>query len=126
MLLTQRLPWLSRSSWSAILRLMPEESRLQLLDESAVRSLLPIVYANAQATYQYKPQPYSDCLTLFKATEQSEAIGRDPTLGWSAFAPHIQVIPVPGNHLSLLKPPHVQTLAQQLGQCFDRTRTSRT
>nr|WP_083263182.1 amino acid adenylation domain-containing protein [Desertifilum tharense] len=125
-LLTQRFPWFSRSSWSAILRLMPEESRLQLMDESAVRSLLPIVYANSQATYQYKPQPYSDCLTLFKATEQSDAIGRDPTLGWGAFAPHIQVIPVPGNHLSLLKPPHVQTLAQQLGQCFDRTRTSRT
>ncbi|NES96346.1 MAG: amino acid adenylation domain-containing protein [Desertifilum sp. SIO1I2] len=131
-LVTQRLPWLSRWQWSAIMRSIPQESRLQLMDESAVRSLLPIVYANAQAAYQYQPQPYSDSrkdryasrLTLFKAIEQSEAIGRDPTLGWGAFAPHIQVIPVPGNHLSLLKPPHVQTLAQQLGQCFNQSRAN--
>ncbi|MBD2460792.1 amino acid adenylation domain-containing protein [Oscillatoria sp. FACHB-1407] len=108
--------WLSRWQWSAIAHLLPEESRLQLLDESAMRSLLPIVYANAQAAYRYVPQPYSQRITLFKATEQPDAIGHDPTLGWGTLANDIQVHLVPGNHLSLLQQPHVQTLAQQLRQ----------
>ncbi|PSB16207.1 hypothetical protein C7B76_12015, partial [filamentous cyanobacterium CCP2] len=106
--------WFSRGQWSAITRLLPEESRLQLLDESAIRSLLPIVYANSQATYRYVPRPYPNRLTLFKAAEQPEALQNQPTLNWSTLASEIQLHQVPGNHLSLLKQPHVQTLAQQL------------
>jgi amino acid adenylation domain-containing protein len=108
----------SRGQWSAITRLMPEESRLQLLDESAIRSLLPIVYANSQATYQYVPQPYPHQLTLFRATEQPDSLKHEPTLSWGALASNIQLHHVPGNHLSLLKQPHVQTLAQHLRQCL--------
>jgi thioesterase domain-containing protein len=40
--------------------------------------------------------------------------GQDSTLGWSTLTKDVQLHPVPGNHLSLLKQPHVQTLAQQL------------
>ncbi|MDX2242773.1 MAG: thioesterase domain-containing protein [Leptolyngbyaceae cyanobacterium bins.302] len=108
--------WFSRKQWSAIARLIPEESRLQLLDESAIRSLLPIVYANVQATYRYVPQSYPNRLTLFKAAEQPDAFKHEPTLGWSALASDIHLHQVPGNHLSLLKQPHIQTLAQQLGR----------
>jgi amino acid adenylation domain-containing protein len=108
--------WFSRWQWSAIVNLIPEESRLQLLDESAIRPLLRIVYANTQAAHQYKPQRYSNRITLFKAAEQSDSLGNELTLGWSALASDIQIHQVPGNHLSLLKQPHVQTLAQQLGQ----------
>jgi len=111
-----RKPWLSRWQWSTIVRQIPEESRLQLLDESAIAPLLRIVVANSQAAYRYVPQPYSDRITLFKAVEQSDAIGQDLTLGWSALANNVQLHQVPGNHLSLLKQPHVQTLAQQLRQ----------
>ncbi|HEY9604551.1 MAG TPA: amino acid adenylation domain-containing protein [Allocoleopsis sp.] len=119
---TNQLPsWYSRFfhwQWSAIANLVPEKSRLQLLDESAIAPMLRIVYANAQAAYRYVPQPYSNRITLFKAAEQSDAIGQDSTLGWSKLASDIQLHQVPGNHLSLLKQPHVQTLAQQLKQCF--------
>lgn len=97
-----------------LVRQLPEASRLQLLDESAVAPLLRIVYSNAQAAYHYVPQPYGDRITLFKATEPAAVFGQEPTLGWSALAKDVQLHQVPGNHLSLLKPPHVQTLAQQL------------
>ncbi|MBW4459828.1 MAG: amino acid adenylation domain-containing protein [Nodosilinea sp. WJT8-NPBG4] len=117
-LATQRLhpknPWFSRWQWSAITRLIPEESRLRLLDESAINAMLPIVYANSQATYDYVPQPYSQAIALFKAAEQSDANRQDETLGWSELVKDIQLHEVPGNHLSLLKQPHVQVLAQQL------------
>ncbi len=107
---------LTHWQWSAIARLIPEESRLRLLDESAIGPMLRIVYANAQATYRYAPQPYPDRITLFKAMETSEAIGKDLSLGWGTLTKDIQLHRIPGNHLSLLKQPHVQILAQQLRQ----------
>ncbi len=108
--------WFSRWQWSAIANLIPEESRLRLLDESAIAPMLRIVYANAIAAYRYVPRRYAHQIALFKATEQSDSIAQDPTLGWSALSNDIQLHQVPGNHLSLLKQPHVQILAQQLGQ----------
>lgn len=108
--------WFSRWQWSAIVNLIPEKSRLQLLDESAISPMLRIVFANVRSAYRYLPQPYSDRIVLFTATEQSSAIGQEPTLGWSALSNDIQLHQVPGNHLSLLKQPHVQILAQQLGK----------
>jgi amino acid adenylation domain-containing protein len=106
--------WLFRWQWSAIAHLIPPESRLQVTDESALSPMLRLVYAHAQATYHYLPKPYSHQITLFKATEQAEAIGQDMTLGWSTLAQDIQLHQVSGNHLSLLRQPHVQSLAQQL------------
>ncbi len=108
------LTWFSRWQWSTIVRRLPEESRLQLLDESAIAPMLRIVYANAQAAYRYVPQPYPNQITLFKACEQAAATGQDSTLGWRALASDVQLHQVAGNHLSLLKQPHVQTLAHQL------------
>jgi thioesterase domain-containing protein len=83
-----------------------------------VRSLLPIVYANSQATYRYSPKPYANPVTLFRAAEQPGSLEHEPTLGWNALASDIRVHEVPGNHLSLLKQPHVQLLAQHLRQYF--------
>jgi thioesterase domain-containing protein len=78
--------------------------------------MLRIFYANGQATYRYTPQNYPNQITLFKAAEQADYLRPDPTLGWSQLASHVQIHQVPGNHLSMLKQPHVQTLAQQLQQ----------
>ena len=113
--------WFSRWQWSAIARLIPEESRLRLLDESAIAPMLRIVYANSQAVYRYVPQHYPNRITLFKAAEQlSDSLGQNPTLGWAALAREIQLHQVPGNHLTLLKQPHVQALAEQLRQCLSQ------
>ncbi|MBW4524588.1 MAG: amino acid adenylation domain-containing protein [Phormidium tanganyikae FI6-MK23] len=106
----------SRWQWSKIAHLIPEESRLRLLDESAIAPMLRIVYANAQAAYRYVPQFYPDRITVFKATEQPASIAGDPTLGWSTLARDLQLHQVSGNHLSLLKQPNVEILADQLEQ----------
>jgi thioesterase domain-containing protein/acyl carrier protein len=108
--------WFSRWPWSAITDAMPEESRLQLLKETAIVPILRIFYANSQAVYGYVPQPYPHPITLFNATEQAIHLQQNPTLGWNLLATNIQLHPIPGNHLSMMKPPHVQTLAQQLQQ----------
>jgi len=108
--------WFSRRRWAAITQLISEESRLQLLNESAIGALLPIIYANSQAAYRYVAKPYPNRITLFKAVEQPPNLKHEPTLGWNALAHDIQLHSVSGNHLSLLKQPHVIDLAQQLGQ----------
>lgn len=110
-----RWDWFSRWQWLAIANLMPEESRLRLVDESAIVPMLRIFYANSQAAYRYTPQNYPNRITLFKTAEPSNR-QPDSTLGWSQLAKDIQIHQVPGNHLSMLKQPHVQTLAQQLQQ----------
>jgi len=108
--------WFARWQGSALLRQIPEASRLSLLDESAIAPLVHIVYANAQAAYRYRPHSYPYNLTLFKAMEQPNQLQQDATLGWNAFAQNLQIHSVPGNHLSLLKQPHVQVLSHYLAQ----------
>ncbi|MBE9188793.1 amino acid adenylation domain-containing protein [Gloeocapsopsis crepidinum LEGE 06123] len=110
----RRHNWFSRWQWLAIANLIPEESQLRLVDESAIAPMLRIYYANSQAAYRYAPQNYPKRITLFKTDDSSHQ--KDLTLGWSQLAKVIQVHQVPGNHLSMLKQPHVQTLAQQLQQ----------
>ncbi|NJR61409.1 MAG: hypothetical protein HC769_22785 [Cyanobacteria bacterium CRU_2_1] len=110
----------SRWQWSAIAHLISEEARLQLLDESAIVPMLRIFYANSQAAQRYVPHPYPNRITLFRATEQPDRIGQNLTLGWGQLTKDVQIYHIPGNHLSMLKQPHVQTLAQQLQQCLSQ------
>jgi thioesterase domain-containing protein len=66
------------------------------------------------------PRIYSGPLVLLRAREQpvlsaNPAINDDETLGWAAFsAQPVMVHRVPGNHYSMMKPPHVEELANQL------------
>lgn len=113
----QSQAWLSRWQWAAITRLLPQ-SRLRLLDESAIVPMLRIFYANAQAAYRYMPQYYPHRITVFKTAESVDKLRSDPMLGWQSLANDVQLHSVPGNHLSLLQPPHVQVLAEKLGQCL--------
>jgi thioesterase domain-containing protein/acyl carrier protein len=64
-------------------------------------------------------------ITLFRAAEpvtSEPAMGQpadqqqqEPTLGWAQFMQRaVEVIAVPGNHLSMMARPHVEVLAQQM------------
>jgi thioesterase domain-containing protein len=45
----------------------------------------------------------------------------DPTMRWAAVsAGGVEIQAVPGDHLSMLKPPHVETLARALEQCLEQ------
>jgi phthiocerol/phenolphthiocerol synthesis type-I polyketide synthase D len=39
---------------------------------------------------------------------------RDPARGWDAGCADLDLIPVPGHHLSLLDPPHVDEIGRRL------------
>ncbi|MEH2068927.1 MAG: amino acid adenylation domain-containing protein [Nostoc sp.] len=72
--------------------------------------ILKISQINAQAIQNYKAQYYSGSMVLFKANETDA----DFEFGWGELVEHIETVVVPGNHLSTIKPPHIQILVQKL------------
>jgi aspartate racemase len=76
-----------------------------------------------QAHRDYVPQVYPGRVILFKATDRAEAATFyfDPDLGWGKLAAGgLDIYEVPGNHLSILKEPHVRVLGEKLRDCLDK------
>jgi thioesterase domain-containing protein len=62
---------------------------------------------------QYVPQSYPGKIALFKAMESSANGSHD--YGWNAFAADgVDAYQLPGDHFSLMREPHVRSLAQRL------------
>ncbi|MCT7979016.1 non-ribosomal peptide synthetase [Laspinema olomoucense] len=92
----------------------------RILREVALRPLLPIFQANSQAVLQYQPSIYPDRMTLITSSDRAIATGEDPTLGWGQLTPEpIELIRIPGNHLTMLRKPQVQHLADRLRECLE-------
>lgn len=69
----------------------------------------------------YRPGPYDDPVHLFIGLEPMPPHLNDPefyrgdrALGWDAHLPDLRIVDTPGNHLTLLNPPHVDALAQHM------------
>jgi phthiocerol/phenolphthiocerol synthesis type-I polyketide synthase D len=70
---------------------------------------------------RYTPQPYDGPVSFFSAADQTPGglrdqrfDRRDPARGWDAVCADLDLIPVPGHHLSLLDPPHVDEIGRRL------------
>jgi thioesterase domain-containing protein/acyl carrier protein/NRPS condensation-like uncharacterized protein len=75
--------------------------------------------AHHQARIQYKPRPYTGCITIFRATEQPPGFYRDRNFGWSEIAKGgLEIYDVPGHHSSITQS---NILAQKLKDCLDGT-----
>lgn len=76
-----------------------------------VRKVL-IEYMRGPAILSWRPVHYRGVLTLFRAETQ-----RDPTapvdLGWGQWCDAVAVHPVPGDHLTILVSPQIETLARR-------------
>jgi thioesterase domain-containing protein len=126
------LRWLrANDSWSSILgeaviaNFLPQESRRRILSELNIRPILRVYQANSQATLNYVPQVYPNPITVLRTSVQSSIAYQDPTLGWSKLAgENVEVQWVSGNHLTMLKKPHVQVLAEQLRACIEKAQAN--
>ncbi len=77
--------------------------------------------ANYMARNQYDPRPYSGRVTLFRVLNQGAGIFDRRYYGWDRLAQDgVEVIDVPGDHLSLLSEPNVSVLAEHLRECIDQ------
>ena len=80
-----------------------------------LRPLFGVVEANLEARRKYAPRPLDAPLVLFKAEEALIDAPDNGTLGWDRFAgAGLDVHVVPGNHNTMLAPPHVDTLIERL------------
>jgi thioesterase domain-containing protein len=73
-----------------------------------------ICEANYRALMDYRPQPYPDRITLFKARSQPLVCRHGADLGWGRLAGGgLTTRIIPGTHDSILKEPHVRLLAEE-------------
>jgi phthiocerol/phenolphthiocerol synthesis type-I polyketide synthase D len=72
---------------------------------------------NTQTGVNYKPQYFPGSITLFQAS----IIDVQPELGWDKLAQDIETVLVPGDHYSMVDPPHVEILAQLIQESLERS-----
>ncbi|MBD1922211.1 amino acid adenylation domain-containing protein [Funiculus sociatus GB2-A5] len=120
LLLEKNLFWRSILGEEAIANLMSQESRSQILRELTIQPMLRVFHANSEATLNYSPQVYPNRITLFKTSVQLKT-EQDTSMGWSNLAVGgVEIHNIPGNHLTMLKKPHVQVLCEQLKACIEK------
>jgi len=105
-------------------------------DTGRLRAYLRVYQSNFRAIYQPEAQPLPVPITLFRATESGTedyapsaevaALRADPAWGWSAFSrTPVEVIDLPGNHLTMLLPPHVSVLSSHVNTILESTTHAR-
>ncbi|MFE0040226.1 amino acid adenylation domain-containing protein [Streptomyces sp. NPDC059015] len=106
---------------------------------AVIRRLFDVYRANWQATLDYRPSREEQDLMLIRAAEPLPAVlsamhsaartrHQDPCNGWSAMTSgRIQVVRVPGDHLTIMEEPQVAHLAHTVAELIstDFTRTGR-
>lgn len=86
-------------------------------EAAAIDNVADFVAANALAIEAYEPQPYPRRLTIFRAADDKfdSPKARQTGLGWKPVAAAgFDITDVPGDHLGILEPPNVTTLAAQV------------
>jgi thioesterase domain-containing protein len=92
-----------------------EETKLPKFKTSELKHLFQVFRANFRADSRYRPQRYPGQVTLFKTATQYQ----DSTWGWGDIAANgVELHQIPGHHMNLLRPPHVQVLAEKLSTCL--------
>ncbi|HZF12813.1 MAG TPA: hypothetical protein VFE33_28835, partial [Thermoanaerobaculia bacterium] len=79
------------------------------LGKASARRLLRVYTANVEAVRRYTPEPYPGKVALVRAARRPE---EDPTLGWGALAPGIEVTALDADHYGLLQEPVVGEVAR--------------
>jgi thioesterase domain-containing protein len=75
------------------------------------------------AFHTYRPQPLPMQAHLFCAEAPTDS---DPSLGWASQAEcTLEIVPVGGSHLSIVKGPHAQTLAAAISRLLAATEPDR-
>ncbi len=86
------------------------------IDLGRAQRIMQVYKTNVSALHSYRTQPYRGRVTLFQAKEGAVNMTSKPDLGWGEYASlGVEIIQSPGSHQNMVKLPHVQTLAEQLG-----------
>lgn len=95
-------------------------------DVTGFRFFLDLMLAHNRITADYVPGVYPGQVLVFRATDLMELEGsgapraeRPSHLGWQKYTSRpVRIVDVPGNHVTMMQPPNVQTLARRLSECL--------
>jgi thioesterase domain-containing protein len=99
------------------LGLVDEDVPLEMAKE-IIEDLKRLFHAHVRLVGEYAIKPYAGRITLFRPTDSPVAALPPLDRGWSQLA-EVEVRFVPGGHHTMVKEPHVRTLAQELRSCLD-------
>ncbi|MEV5957554.1 SDR family NAD(P)-dependent oxidoreductase [Streptomyces sp. NPDC051987] len=79
-------------------------------------------YIDARVGERYVPRPQEGHVVLYRAKQPQQLtaaldpryLRQDADLGWAPLCPRLEIVPVDGDHLSVIDPPHVRTIAQHV------------
>lgn len=124
-------------SLDVLQQLKPDEQLLYFLEQvkianrvvptdfglAQIREFIHLFKVHAQAMRNYIPQTYPGRIIFFRANEQNEVNPKNPELPWIDVATGgVEVREVPGNHITMNYPPHVQVMVEQLRVYLDEAR----
>jgi thioesterase domain-containing protein len=73
-----------------------------------------------RALHEYSPRHYPGRLTLFRARTRPLTHSQSADLGWREWVTgDVEILPIPGHHVSMMKEPNVQVLARKLQSAAD-------
>ncbi|MCF6468635.1 polyketide synthase-like protein, partial [Nonomuraea sp. MG754425] len=81
-------------------------------------------HEDTRAIERYRPAPYHGRVVLYRSTEPTPWVVRDPRYahegdparGFGPYCTDLEIVEIPGSHhLDLLDPPHVEVIAEHLG-----------
>ena len=82
-----------------------------------LKTMLGLFKANERAMWEYTPPPYPGKLHFYLARERDAFNAQTPAYGWIGLAGQgIEIVTVPGNHISMNEEPHVEEFAGRLTQ----------
>ena len=100
--------------------ILPASSKADLL-----RNMYAVFYANWQALLNYHPTTSTHPITLFSATEKLPQVLLDPHKvvesahddrlnGWGDLASHVELVSVPGDHLTMMTVPNIDWIGSYI------------
>jgi len=99
--------------------LTPEDTSLDAFDP-----YLKLILAHNRATRLYRPAARHRGRVLILRADPLEIAGvpadRPDDLGWGHWCDRPEIVPVPGNHATMIRPPHVAGLASALKSLVDQ------
>jgi thioesterase domain-containing protein len=93
--------------------------REQAVELARARRLLEVFKSHQRAFRGYRFRPYGGPATLFRASVAPET-GDPVAEGWRRLVPGLEVVRVPGDHNTMVREPHAQTLAERLSAVLER------
>ncbi len=113
--------WLQKAVRSRALHAMSASIEDIFDVETFPRDYVQVMEYHLDLLHRYQPTAYNGPITVYRARTRPLFHAQEQDLGWGALVHGpIGVIPIPGNHDTLVREPHIRILAGALRSALDK------